>query len=345
MKTKSQSAKAFVPNGNKKKNHSVTADLGFVIEGQRKATRDAYGQSLLELGRQHKDIVVLDADLSGSTKTNLFAKEFPERFFNVGVAEQNLVGMATGFALSGLVPFASSFAMFLSGRAWEIVRNSVAYPALNVKLVASHAGITVGEDGASHQCLEDIAIMRVLPGMHVCVPADYYETQLAIKRVYQIQGPCYVRCGRPKVAMLNHPPNYCYLEGKGQLRRQGKDVVIIACGIMVEQAHKAIEQLLSIGIDASLINMASIKPIDEKLILEQAAETGAVVTAEEHNYIGGLGSAVSEVLAAKCPTPLLRVGMEDQWGQSGSAEALLEHYNLNAKGIIQAVKKVIKLKK
>ena len=261
-----------------------------------------------------------------------------------GVAEQNLVGTAAGLALSGLVPFASSFAIFLSGRAWEIVRNSVAYPGLNVKLVASHAGLSVGEDGASHQCLEDIAAMRVLPGMHVFVPADYRETEEVIKRAYQIKGPCYVRCGRSATPILEHPLNYHFQEGRGQLRRVGKDVLIVACGIMVHIAEGAAAKLAQQGIEASLINMTSVKPLDEKLILEHAKKTKAVVSAEEHNIIGGLGSAVSEVLSAKGIAPLVRVGVRDTWGQSGSAEDLLEHYKLNISGIVQAAKQALKQK-
>ena len=314
------------------------------VKIEKKATRDGYGKSLLELGSKHDDIVVLDADLSGSTRTSWFAKEFPERFFNVGVAEQNLVGTAAGIALSGLVPFASSFAIFLSGRAWEIVRNSVAYPGLNVKLVASHAGLSVGEDGASHQCLEDIATMRVLPGMNVFVPSDYNETQEVIKRVYQIQGPCYVRCGRSAVPLLEHPPNYSFKEGRGQLRREGKDVLIVACGIMVHAAEEAAVKLSKEGIEVSLINMTSIKPLDEKLILKYADKTGAVVSAEEHNIIGGLGSAISELLGGQSKASLIRVGVKDTWGQSGPAEELLKHYKLNASGIMEAVKRVLKQK-
>lgn len=312
---------------------------------EKKATRDGYGKTLLALGREHDDIVVLDADLSGSTRTSYFAKEFPERFFNVGVAEQNLVGTAAGLALSGLIPFASSFAMFLSGRAWEIVRNSVAYPGLNVKLVASHAGLTVGEDGASHQCLEDIATMRVLPGMRVFVPADYRETEEVIKRAYQIKGPCYIRCGRSAAPVLRHPSRYRFKEGCGQLRRKGKDLLIVACGLMVHVAEEAaVELSQQEGIEATLINMASIKPLDEKLIWEHAKKTGAVLSAEEHNIIGGLGSAVSEVLSAQGSVPLVRVGVRDEWGQSGSAQDLLEHYKLNVSGIIQAAKEALKQK-
>ncbi len=307
----------------------------------KKATRDGYGQALLELGKAHEDIVVLDADLSGSTKTNLFAKEFPKRFFNVGVAEQNLVGMAAGFSMSGLVPFASSFAMFLSGRAWEIVRNSVAYPSLNVKLVSTHAGLTVGEDGASHQCIEDIATMRVIPGMNVFVPCDFEETKAIIRRVYEIKGPCYVRCGRPAIPQLKHEANYKFQEGVGELRRKGKDALLIACGIMVHYAELAANLLEKEGITVSLINMASIKPIDEKLIVAQAKATGAVVSIEEHNVIGGLGSAVAEILGSSYPVPIERIGVQDTWGQSGDSDALLEYYGLSTQNIVDKVKKIL----
>ncbi len=309
-----------------------------------KATRDGYGEALVQLGELHEDIVVLDADLSESTRTHLFAKKFGHRFFNVGVAEQNLVGMAAGFALSGLTPFASSFAMFLSGRAWEIVRNSVAYPRLNVKLVASHAGLTVGEDGASHQCLEDIAVMRVLPGMHIFVPADFEETKQIIQRAYEIEGPCYVRCGRAALPLLKHADNYSFQEGKGELRRDGKDLVIIACGTMVCEAEQAALLLEKESIDAAVINMASIKPIDEELIVRYACQTGAVLSVEEHNIIGGLGSAISEVLTQQQPVWLSRLGTEDRWGQSGSADALLDHYGLRAKKIAEAAHKLLQKK-
>lgn len=309
---------------------------------EKRATRDGYGEALAELGEQHRDIVVLDADLSESTRTSLFAKRFSDRFFNVGVAEQNLVGMAAGFALAGLTPYASSFAMFLSGRAWEIVRNSVAYPGLNVKLVASHAGLTVGEDGASHQCLEDIAIMRVLPGMQLFVPSDFYEARQIIKRIYSIKGPCYVRCGRSAVPLLQRSGDYTFQEGRGELRRDGEDVTIIACGAMVYEAEEAARLLAEQSIEAAVINMASIKPIDEQLILRYAAKSRAVVSVEEHNIIGGLGSAVSELLSASAPLPLLRLGVEDRWGQSGPAEQLLDHYGLRAENIAEATSNLLK---
>jgi transketolase len=311
----------------------------------KKATRDAYGDALVELGKEQNNIVVLDADLSGSTKTSKFAREFPERFYNAGVAEQNLVGMAAGFALSGLTPFVSSFAMFLSGRAWEIVRNSIAYPKLNVKLVASHGGITVGEDGASHQCIEDISIMRTIPDMKVILPSDYTETVQVIKRIAEIEGPVYVRTGRSAVPVLNRPDNYTFKEGVGELRRAGSDVTIIAAGIMVYEAELAAEQLESKGISAAVINMASIKPLDDELILEWARKTGAIVTAEEHSIIGGLGSAVAELISENYPVPVLRLGIRDVFGQSGKANTLLDHYKLRAEEIVNLAQKAVSMKK
>lgn len=311
---------------------------------QKLSTRAAYGETLVELGRERKDVVVLDADLSGSTYTNKFAKAYPERFFNVGVAEQNLVGMAAGFALSGLTPFASSFAMFLSGRAWEIVRNSVAYPALNVKLVASHAGITVGEDGASHQCIEDIATMRAIPGMQVFVPADYEETKQIVRKVSETNGPCYVRCGRSNVDQLPHKKNYQFTPGKGEVLRDGTDVTIVACGVLVAEALKAADLLARKNISVAVINMASIKPIDAALLKKYAQKTGAILTAEEHNVMGGLGSAVCEELAGVFPVPIVRAGMQDTFGQSGTADDLLDYYELRGPGLAKMAQKVIKLK-
>ncbi len=308
---------------------------------EKKATRDAYGQALVELGRKRKDIVVLDADLSGSTKTKDFAKEFSDRFYNVGVAEQNLVGMAAGFALSGLTPFASSFAMFLSGRAWEIIRNSVAYPGLNVKLVASHGGITVGEDGASHQCIEDVAIMRSIPEMRVIIPSDYEETKQIIHFVADMKGPVYIRTGRSAIPVLERPDTYSFELGKGELRKDGTDVTLIACGIMVHEADEAAKQLSTEGINAAVINMASIKPMDEELVLEYAKKTGAIVTAEEHNIIGGLGSAVCEYLSEAHPVPVSRIGMKDEFGRSGKADELLDHYGLRAKNIADKARELI----
>ncbi|HMV78170.1 MAG TPA: transketolase family protein [Leptospiraceae bacterium] len=304
-----------------------------------KATRDGYGDALAELGAEKPDVIVLDADLSGSTKTNVFKKKFPERFINVGVAEQNLVGHAAGLALTGYTPFASSFAMFLSGRAWEVVRNSVAYPKLNVKLVASHGGITVGEDGASHQCIEDFGIMRVIPEMTVICPSDYEETKQVVKRIYEYKGPVYVRVGRPNIPILSRPADYHFEIGKAELRRRGNKAVIIACGVMVTEADTAAEILAAKGIEVSVINMATIKPIDEKAILEEAKRTGLVITCEEHNIKGGLGSAVSEYLSEVHPTKVIRMGMKDEFGKSGTWQALMDYFGLRAKNIAETVEK------
>ncbi|MCE9598793.1 MAG: transketolase family protein [Spirochaetia bacterium] len=309
-----------------------------------KATRDGYGEALVELGRKRSEVVVLDADLSESTRTHKFAKEFPDRFFNVGVAEQNLVGIAAGFALSGLIPFASSFAMFLSGRAWEIVRNSVVYPGLNVKLFASHGGITVGEDGASHQCIEDFGIMRAIPNMSVFVPSDFEEAKQMVHELAARKGPCYVRVARASTPILSRSPSYRFKPGKGELRRDGKNVTIIACGVLVHEADKAAEILAKSGISAAVINMSSLKPLDEKLVLQYAKKTGAIVTVEEHNIIGGLGSAVAETVSGSSPCVVLRHGMHDEFGQSGEASALLDYYKLRAADIANVCKKAIKLK-
>lgn len=308
-----------------------------------KATRDAYGDALAELGEENPSIVVLDADLSGSTKTNVFKKKFPTRFFNVGVAEQNLVGHAAGLALSGLIPFASSFAMFLAGRAWEIVRNSVAYPNLNVKLVASHGGITLGEDGASHQIVEDFAIMRVIPGMTVICPSDYNETKLVIKKIADFKGPVYVRVGRPAIPLIQRE-NYSFEIGKGELLTEGKDVLIVACGILVGESLKAIEILKSQGISATLINMASIKPIDKELILKHARICKTVVTCEEHSTIGGLGSAVAEFLSEEYPVPVLKLGMNDEFGKSGTWSELLDYFGLRSEKITLLASKAMQMK-
>lgn len=304
-----------------------------------KATRDGYGDALAELGAEKSDVIVLDADLSGSTKTNVFKKKFPERFINVGVAEQNLVGHAAGLALTGYTPFASSFAMFLSGRAWEVVRNSVAYPKLNVKLVASHGGITVGEDGASHQCIEDFGIMRVIPEMVVICPSDYEETKQVVRKIYEYKGPVYVRVGRPNIPILSRPSDYHFEIGKAEVRRRGNKAVIIACGVMVTEADTAAEMLAAKGIEVSVINMATIKPIDEKAILEEAKKTGLVITCEEHNIKGGLGSAVSEYLSEVHPTKVIRMGMKDEFGKSGTWQALMDYFGLRAKNIVETVEK------
>ncbi|SCG83902.1 transketolase [Proteiniborus sp. DW1] len=305
------------------------------------ATRDAYGEALKELGKLNKDVVVLDADLSGSTKTAVFAKEFPERFINVGIAEQNLIATAAGLATTGKIPFASSFAMFAAGRAFEIIRNSVAYPKLNVKIAATHAGLTVGEDGASHQALEDISIMRTIPNMVVLNPADGVETKAAIMKAAEHKGPVYIRLGRSKVPVIFDEENYKFEIGKGIKVRDGSDVTIIATGIMVSLALEAAEALKKEGIEARIINIHTIKPIDKDIIIEAARETRAIVTAEEHNIIGGLGSAVAEVLVESYPIPMERVGVRDTFGESGSGDELLVKYGLTADKIVEAARRAI----
>jgi len=305
------------------------------------ATRDAYGEALKELGKINKDVVVLDADLSGSTKTAVFAKEFPERFINVGIAEQNLIGTAAGLATTGKIPFASSFAMFAAGRAFEIIRNSVAYPKLNVKIAATHAGLTVGEDGASHQALEDISIMRTIPNMVVINPADAVETKAAIMKAAEYVGPVYIRLGRSKVPVIFDESNYKFEIGKGIKVKDGSDVTIIATGIMVALALEAAETLKKEGIEARVINIHTIKPIDKDIIIEAARETRAIVTAEEHNIIGGLGSAVAEVLAESYPTVMERVGVRDSFGESGNSDDLLKKYGLTSEKIVEAARRAI----
>lgn len=305
------------------------------------ATRDAYGEALKELGRLNKDVVVLDADLSGSTKTGVFAKEFPERFFNVGIAEQNLIATAAGLATTGKIPFASSFAMFAAGRAFEIIRNSVAYPKLNVKIAATHAGLTVGEDGASHQALEDISIMRTIPNMVVLNPADGVEAKAAIMKAAEYKGPVYIRLGRSKVPVIFDEANYEFEIGKGIKIRDGADVTIIATGIMVAQALEAAEILKKEGLEARVINIHTIKPIDKDIIIEAARETRAIVTAEEHNIIGGLGSAVAEVLVESYPTVMERVGVKDSFGESGNGDELLKKYGLTSEDIANAARRAI----
>ena len=308
------------------------------------ATRDAYGEALKELGKINKDVVVLDADLSGSTKTSVFAKEYPERFINVGIAEQNLIGTAAGLATAGKIPFASSFAMFATGRAFEIIRNSVAYPKLNVKVAATHAGLTVGEDGASHQALEDISVMRTIPNMVVICPADGVEAKKAILAAAEYEGPVYIRLGRSKVPTVFNEENYKFELGKGIELSEGNGVTIIATGVMVSKALEAKEELLKQGVNARVINIHTIKPIDSEIIIKAAKETGAVVTAEEHNIIGGLGSAVAEVLVENNPVPLERVGVKDTFGESGSGDSLLEKYGLTKESIVESAKKAISRK-
>lgn len=304
------------------------------------ATRDAYGQALAELGAMNDRVVVLDADLSKSTKTNDFKKVFPERFFNIGIAEQNLLGTAAGFAAAGKIPFASSFAVFAVGRAYDQIRNSIAYPNLNVKIAATHAGLTVGEDGGSHQMLEDIALMRALPNMTVIVPADGVETKQAIMAAAEYEGPVYIRLGRPKVPVL-FDETYSFQIGKGVVLREGSDVTLVATGIMVSKAMEAAEALAAEGVSAAVVNISTIKPIDAELITEQAKKTGAVVTCEEHNMYGGLGSAVAEVLVENAPVPMARVAVEDSFGESGLPDQLLEKYGLTADAIAEKAKAVI----
>ncbi|MGE5173745.1 MAG: transketolase family protein [Betaproteobacteria bacterium] len=307
------------------------------------ATRDAYGDALVSLGKKRNDVVVLDADLSGSTKTSKFAKVFPDRFFNIGIAEQDMMGTAAGFAIAGKLPFVSTFAVFATGRAWEQVRQSICYPNLSVKIVASHAGITVGEDGGSHQSVEDIAVMRVIPHMTVIVPADGPETLQAVEAAAEHKGPCYVRVGRNKVPTL-FGEDYKFKIGKAHVFHEGKDAAVIATGIMVAEALKAHDLLKAEGIDAGVINMSTIKPIDADVVVAAATRCGAVVTAEEHSIIGGLGGAVAEVLAEAAPVPLVRVGIKDAFGTSGDCEGLLKHYGISAENIANAVKEVIKKK-
>jgi len=314
-----------------------------LTEQKKVATRDAYGKALVELGKENPDIVVLDADLSKSTKTVDFAQAFPERFFNMGIAEQNLMGFAAGLAAAGKLPFASTFAIFATGRAFEQIRNSIAYPKLNVKIAATHAGITVGEDGASHQAIEDLALMRALPNMTVLVPADAEETKQVIRAAAAHQGPVYIRLGRLAVPTL-FSPEYTFTLGKANVLREGADVAIIANGLMVGEALKAAAELGKRQVECTVVNCASIKPLDEETIIDVAKKTGAVVTAEEHNIIGGLGSAVAEVLAEKYPVQLRRVGIKDTFGESGRPEELMVKYGLTAQDIIKAVEDVLKSK-
>ncbi len=308
-----------------------------------KATREAYGEALKKLAAENPNVVVLDADLSGSTKTAEFKKAAPERFFNVGIAEQDLIGTAAGMSIAGKIPFASSFAMFAAGRAFEIIRNTVAYPKLNVKIAATHAGLTVGEDGASHQAIEDISLMRGIPNMTVINPADSIEAEQAVLKAAEMTGPVYIRLGRMAVEDV-YDKSYKFELGKGVELKKGNDVTIIATGLMVQEALKASEELSGEGINARVVNIHTIKPIDKDIIINAARETKAIVTAEEHSIIGGLGSAVLETLSDTCPVPVKRIGVADTFGESGKPEDLLEKYHLKAKDIIKAVKEVIKTK-
>jgi transketolase len=301
------------------------------------ATRDSYGKALAELGAQFDNLVVLDADLAGATKTSVFQKAFPHRHFDCGIAEANMVCMAAGLSTTGLVPFASTFAMFAAGRAYEQLRNSVGYPHLNVKIGATHGGISVGEDGASHQCCEDFALMRTIPGMVVMSPADDVEARAMVKAAYEHVGPVYMRFGRAAVPVI-HEEGMSFQIGKGEVMRDGKDVAIIANGLLVYEAIQAAQQLSDMGIDAMVINMATIKPLDDALVLEAAKKCGKVITCEEHSVIGGLGEAVSSLLSEKLPTPVRRIGVKDVFGESGPAAELLKKYGLSAENIVAVAK-------
>lgn len=311
-------------------------------EVKKVATRESYGNALKELGAENPNVLVLDADLAGATKTGVFKKAYPDRFFDCGIAEGNMVGIAAGLATTGKIPFCSTFAMFAAGRAFEQVRNSVGYPHLNVKIGATHAGISVGEDGATHQCNEDIALMRTIPGMVILNPSDDVEAKAAVKAAYEHDGPVYMRFGRLAVPVINDNPDYKFEIGKGVTLREGSDVAIIATGLCVSESLAAAEKLAADGINAKVINIHTIKPIDEDLIVSAAKECGKVVTVEEHSVIGGLGSAVCEVLSRKAPTPVKTIGIQDCFGESGPAVALLEKYGLNAEGIYSSVKDYVK---
>ena len=312
-----------------------------MAEMKKVATRDSYGAALVELGNAHDDLVVLDADLAGATKTGVFKKAFPDRHIDCGIAEANMMCMAAGMSTAGLVPFASSFAMFAAGRAFEQVRNSVGYPHLNVKIGATHGGISVGEDGASHQCCEDFALMRSIPGMTVICPADDVEAKAAVKAAYEMEGPVYLRFGRLAVPVF-HAEDFKFEIGKGEVIRDGKDVAIIANGLLVYEAIKAGEELAAAGIDAMVINMATIKPLDEELVLAAAKKCGKVITCEEHSVIGGLGEAVCGVLSEKLPTPVKRIGVNDEFGHSGPAVDLLKQFGLSSEHIVEVAKALCK---
>lgn len=302
------------------------------------ATRVSYGNALVELGRKHDNLVVLDADLAAATQTAIFKKEFPKRHIDCGIAECNMMGIAAGISTTGKIPFASSFAMFAAGRAFEQVRNSIGYPHLNVKIGATHAGISVGEDGATHQCNEDIALMRTIPGMTIINPSDDVEARAAVKAAYEMEGPVYLRFGRLAVPVINDGPDYKFELGKGVVLKEGKDLTIVATGLCVSGALEAAKKLADDGVDAKVINIHTIKPLDEELVVAAAKETGKVVTVEEHSVIGGLGSAVCDALSANAPTPVLKIGIQDTFGESGAAVKLLEKYGLDAQGIYKQIK-------
>ena len=308
------------------------------------ATRDAYGKALVEAGKINPDFVVLDADLAAATKTGVFKKEFPERFYDCGIAEGNMISIAAGIAATGKRVFASSFAMFAAGRAFEQVRNSIGYPHLNVIIGATHAGISVGEDGATHQCNEDIALMRTIPGMTIINPADATEARAAVLAALELDGPVYIRFGRLAVPVI-FGDDYNFEVGKGVELREGNDVTVVASGLLVNEALEAYELLKAEGINARIINIHTIKPLDSDIIIKAAKETGAIVTAEEHSVIGGLGSAVCDVVSENCPVPVIKIGVNDEFGKSGPANDLLDAFGLRAVNIVDAVKRVIALKK
>lgn len=305
------------------------------------ATRESYGNTLVEIGKEKKEVVVLDADLAAATKTAIFKKAFPDRFFDCGIAEGNMIGIAAGLAAAGKLPFVSSFAMFAAGRAFEQVRNSVGYPHLNVKIGATHAGITVGEDGASHQCNEDLGLMRLIPGMVVVCPSDAIEAEAAVRAAAEYDGPVYLRFGRSTVPVFNDWEGYSFALGKGIRLRDGEDVTLVANGICVAACLQAAEMLEKDGIDAEVINIHTLKPLDEDIIVESAKKTGHIITVEEHSVIGGLGSAVCDAVCRRYPVKVSTLGMQDQFGESGSAKALLEKYRLDAKGIYAQIKEVM----
>lgn len=308
-----------------------------MAESKKIATRESFGMALCELAKEHDDIVVLDADLAAATKTEIFKKAYPDRFFDCGISEANMIGVAAGLAAAGKVSFAASFAMFATGRAFEQVRNSVGYPHLNVKIAGSHAGITVGEDGATHQCCEDLALMRTIPGMVVLNPADHYEMVEATKAAYAYNGPVYIRLGRLAIESFNDPENYTFKIGQGITLEEGTDATVIATGLVVNEALKAVRALKEKGMNIRLINMHTIKPIDRDIIIKAAKETGKIITVEEHNIIGGLGEAVAAVTAESCPVPVYRIGVEDLYGHSGPALGLLAEFGLDAAGLLEKI--------
>ena len=305
------------------------------------ATRQAYGEALAELGEKYENLVVMDADLAASTKTSIFAKKFPDRFFDCGIAEGNMASMAAGLATTGKIVFISSFAMFATGRAYEQIRNSIGYPHLNVKIAASHGGISVGEDGASHQCLEDVSLMRNIPGMVVMVPSDYVEAKAAVQAAIDHNGPVYLRLGRSNVPVINDREDYKFEMGKGVVLKEGTDVTVIATGICVDSALRAEELLAADGINAQIVNMHTIKPLDEDLVVECAKKTGKIVTVEEHSVIGGLGSAVCDCICKKYPIPVMKVGVQDVFGTSAPCDELMRRFRLDGQGVYEQVKEFL----